>query len=198
MPGPEAAVQPAGLKLTASTQTSFSVGWQPSTDNVGVTGYDVTLDGRAVGTTTDTSKTFTGLDCDERHVVGVRARDAAGNLSGKTEVTVTTAPCGDKQPPSTPTGLRVAASTSDSVSVAWQPSTDNVGVTGYTVFLDGRAAGTHDLDELERRGLGCGTSYTSSASTRYDAAGNLSSQARAAATAACPDTTPPSQPTTSP
>src|SRR5262245_32445338 len=43
----------------------------------------------------------------------------------------------DTQAPSAPTNLRVTATTSSSISLAWNGSTDNVGVTGYDVFRGG-------------------------------------------------------------
>src|SRR5215510_5910760 len=44
---------------------------------------------------------------------------------------------GDTQAPSVPTNLRVTATTSSSISLAWNASTDNVGVTGYDLFRGG-------------------------------------------------------------
>ncbi|HEU5134171.1 MAG TPA: glycoside hydrolase family 9 protein [Steroidobacteraceae bacterium] len=40
----------------------------------------------------------------------------------------------DTQPPSTPANLRVTAATNIQISLAWDASTDDVGVTGYQVF----------------------------------------------------------------
>ena len=44
----------------------------------------------------------------------------------------------DREEPSAPTELRVASATASTVTVAWTPSTDNVGVTGYSIYIDGR------------------------------------------------------------
>ena len=49
-----------GSTVSARTQTSISLQWTPSTDDVGVTGYNVYLDGAAVGPTAATTFTFTG------------------------------------------------------------------------------------------------------------------------------------------
>ena len=48
----------------------------------------------------------------------------------------------DTQPPTVPTGLVVAGVTAHSASLSWNPSTDNVGVTGYTIYRNGNAVGT--------------------------------------------------------
>jgi chitodextrinase len=73
---------------TASNVTSSSVNltWGASTDNVGVTGYDVlraTGGGTptVVGTASGTSFQATGLAANTTYTFSVRARDAAGNTS---------------------------------------------------------------------------------------------------------------------
>ena len=43
----------------------------------------------------------------------------------------------DRTPPTTPTGLRATAVTHTGVTLSWNRSTDNVGVTTYTVWADG-------------------------------------------------------------
>ncbi|WP_338043410.1 carbohydrate-binding protein, partial [Nonomuraea lactucae] len=44
---------------------------------------------------------------------------------------------GDTEAPSVPGNLRSTGVTSNSVSLAWNASTDNVGVTGYNVYRGG-------------------------------------------------------------
>jgi len=48
----------------------------------------------------------------------------------------------DTQPPTVPTGLHATSVAATSVSLAWSPSTDNVAVTGYTVYRNGTPIGT--------------------------------------------------------
>ena len=47
------------------------------------------------------------------------------------------APVVDQTPPSQPTGLHVTAVTETSVTLAWNPSTDNVGVVSYSLWHEG-------------------------------------------------------------
>lgn len=63
---------------------------------------------------------------------------------------------GDTIPPSTPQNLAVTGTTDSSVSLAWSPSTDNVGVTGYNVF---RRQGTSG--SFSQVGTPSGTTFTS-------------------------------------
>jgi len=71
------------------TSSSISLSWSPSTDNVGVTGYDVFRAPGAsggtfasVGTSASASFTDSNLPASSTFRYQVRARDAAGNTSG--------------------------------------------------------------------------------------------------------------------
>jgi len=82
----------------------------------------------------------------------------------------------DATPPSTPTGLVVGAATRTSISVRWSPSTDNVAVTGYRVYLNDTAAGDTPGTERSFADLACGRDY-SIAVDAADAVGNRSPKA---------------------
>jgi Fibronectin type III domain len=45
---------------------------------------------------------------------------------------------GDRTPPTTPTNLRVTSLSEESVTLAWDPSTDKSGSVTYTVYKDGQ------------------------------------------------------------
>ncbi|MFI6481697.1 glycosyl hydrolase family 8 [Nonomuraea sp. NPDC050663] len=86
---------PADLRSTGTTSSTASLAWSASTDNVGVTGYDVYRGGTQVASVTGTSHTDTGLTASTSYSYTVRARDAAGNTSGASgSVTATTQPSG--------------------------------------------------------------------------------------------------------
>src|SRR5206468_3390740 len=64
----------------------------------------------------------------------VRATDAAGNLSGYSNIaSATTLTAPDTTPPTAPSGLTATAVSTTQINLAWAASTDNVGVTGYLV-----------------------------------------------------------------
>ncbi|WP_406299931.1 discoidin domain-containing protein [Embleya sp. NBC_00888] len=85
---------PTALRVTGTTSTGVSLGWTASTDNVGVTGYDVLRDGVTVGTSAGTSYADTGLTTGVGYTYTVRARDAAGNLSAPSASVVGTPQAG--------------------------------------------------------------------------------------------------------
>ena len=70
---------------------------------------------------------------------GITRPQGAGCDIGAYENVVTT---GDTQPPTVPTGLAATSVTANTVSLQWNASTDNVGVTGYTIYRNGTAVGS--------------------------------------------------------
>ncbi|MFS8103870.1 cellulose binding domain-containing protein [Lentzea alba] len=108
----QAPTVPTDLRSTGVTAGSVSLSWTASTDNVGVTGYEVLL-GNAVSTTVSgTSATVTGLSPATAYSFSVRAKDAAGNKSAASApVSATTSPDsggGDTVNVSTPAQLQAA------------------------------------------------------------------------------------------
>ena len=82
---------PSGLTVSGTTSSSVSLTWAASTDNVGVTGYQVFRGATLVGSPTTTSFTDTGLAASTAFTYTVQARDAAGNTSAASAaLTVTT------------------------------------------------------------------------------------------------------------
>jgi|GEM_PF-2387053 len=77
----QAPTAPTGLASSGKTNTSVSLSWTASTDNVGVTGYDVYKDGAFAASVTGTTATITGLASNTAYSFTVKAKDAAGNVS---------------------------------------------------------------------------------------------------------------------
>ncbi|OLB23594.1 MAG: hypothetical protein AUH17_06340 [Actinobacteria bacterium 13_2_20CM_68_14] len=165
---------PGSLSVTGTTQTGISLAWSAATDNVGVTGYALYVNGTKVGTTTQTTYTFSALSCGTSYTLGVAAYDGGGNLSSTASTVAAASACPDKTAPTAAGSLSVKATTQSGISVAWNPSTDNIGVTGYALYLNGTKVGTTAQTTYTFQGLSCGTTYTLGVAA-YDAAGNLSS-----------------------
>ena len=72
---------PGGLTASGTTTNSTTLTWNASTDNVGVTGYQIFRNGTQVGTTTSTNYTDTGLSSATAYNYTVKAADSAGNVS---------------------------------------------------------------------------------------------------------------------
>nr|WP_170839834.1 glycosyl hydrolase family 18 protein [Lihuaxuella thermophila] len=94
----EAPSAPAGLKVTGTTNSSVSLSWSASTDNVSVTGYDVYRGGTLASSVTGTTATVTGLASNTTYSFTMKAKDAAGNVSpASNQVSATTLPGDSKE-----------------------------------------------------------------------------------------------------
>ncbi|MEU4743768.1 fibronectin type III domain-containing protein, partial [Actinosynnema sp. NPDC023658] len=168
---------PRNLRVTGRSETSVSLAWEASTDNVGVVGYDVYQHGQLMlGVPgTELTATVTGLLPDTRYDWTVLARDAAPNVSQASNNVVarTDATPPDVTAPTAPTTLRVTGRSETSVSLAWDASTDDVGVAGYVVYRDGARVGTSDGPSTTVTGLAAGRGYRFAVRAR-DSTGNLS------------------------
>lgn len=82
----QAPTAPASLASTATTATSISVSWNASTDNTGVTGYDVYANSVLKTTVSGVTATITGLTASTTYSIYVKAKDAAGNTSSSSNI----------------------------------------------------------------------------------------------------------------
>lgn len=104
----------------------------------------------------------------------------------------------DTTPPTTPADLRVTAITANTVTLAWNPSTDNSGAFTYQLAdSHGFVAYPHQtVTSLTVTGLLPGRSYTYTIRA-FDAARNYSGPSNPVTHTAPPDTTAPTAPTLS-
>ena len=73
---------PGNLRVTGTTTTTASLAWNASTDDVGVTGYQVSRGSTIVGNVTGLTFTDSGLTANTTYSYTVRALDASGKQSG--------------------------------------------------------------------------------------------------------------------
>jgi beta-glucanase (GH16 family) len=179
--------QPANLHATGATPSSVTFAWSASTDNVGVTGYDVSVGSASPVRVTNVSDTVGGVACGANVTVNVVAVDRTGNRSTPASATAAAAVCSaaDSTSPSMPTGLSASSISQNGITLNWTPSRDDVGVAGYSVYngvmrIDSTSATSYTLGNLA-----CGTGYTLAVDA-YDVAGNRSATAIVnATTSAC-------------
>ncbi len=77
----EAPTAPSSLSYSNVTETSVNLSWTASTDNIGVTGYDIYKDGSLLASSSGTSYNATGLAASTPYSFYVKAKDEAGNIS---------------------------------------------------------------------------------------------------------------------
>ncbi|PQJ82176.1 endonuclease [Polaribacter glomeratus] len=82
---------PTDVTVSSITGTSFKVTWTASSDNTGVTAYDVFIDGSLNGSSANTTYSVTGLTASTSYSIRVSAKDKVNNTSSQsTAVTATT------------------------------------------------------------------------------------------------------------
>ncbi len=177
-PDTEAPSIPANVVAVANG-ADVSLSWDPSTDNVGVTGYAVYRNGSYAGWASGTS--FVDADlADGDYSYRLRAYDAAGNRTTKSPavtVSVGVVAPADTEDPTVPVNVAAAVAGSD-VTVTWDPATDNVGIDGYAVYRSGAYAGWATGTSFTETGVADGDyTYTVRA---YDTAGNRSDRSAGA------------------
>jgi len=93
----------AEIDASNVTTRRLTVSWPAASDNVGVIGYRIWLNGFDVATTTETRAQLRWFNDDSgQHVVQIRALDAAGNQSRSSPTLVVTRPSPEPTPTPTP------------------------------------------------------------------------------------------------
>ncbi|MFI6421833.1 discoidin domain-containing protein [Streptomyces sp. NPDC050842] len=171
----QAPTAPANLAYTQPATGQVRLAWNASTDNEGVTAYDIYANNVLLTTVAGDVTTFTdNRPADQTVSYRVRAKDAAGNQSGDSNTVTRVGDGGDTQAPTAPANLGFTEPVSGQVKLAWNASSDNKGVTAYDVYANNVLRGSV---------AGAVTTYTdtqpASATVTYhvvakDAAGNTS------------------------
>jgi chitodextrinase len=131
---------PSGVVVTGQTANSVSLSWTASTDNVGVTGYDVYNGGAKAATVTSTSATVGGLASGTTYSFTVRARDAAGNVSAPSAAVTATTNAAGRTGPITGTGgkcVDVAGANTANGTAVQLYTCNGTGAQRWTVGGDG-------------------------------------------------------------
>ena len=154
----EAPSKPKNVTLSNITLTTIDISWAVSTDNIGVTGYQVYVNDVLAKQTSTTSATITGLETNTTYNFKVIAKD----LINKSEASaiVSSKTLADTTPPSVPTNITITDITDSSFNVNWSTATDNNEVAGYDIFVDGTLNATSTTTTYAVTGLTTSTTYT--------------------------------------
>ena len=129
---------PTNLSLVSATDNSLTISWTASTDNVGISGYEIYLDGSLflfVGNVT--IATIGSLSQDTSYSIEILAIDLAGNSSAKTSPLVVDTLITDNLPPNPPSGLAFVGRQAGQVAFKFLSSSDSgLGVEGYYIWLN--------------------------------------------------------------
>lgn len=159
------------ISTFAATPAAIATGGSSTLSWVVTGATSLSLDG-GIGAVTGSSRTVSPT---ATTTYTLTATNANGSATRQATVTVT-AP--DTQAPSVPTGLAASNLTTTGVTLTWNASTDNVGVTGYRVFQGAAQVGTPAATTFAVAGLAASTTYSFTVRA-VDAAGNVSSASSA-------------------
>ncbi len=142
---------PTSLTATAISSSQINLSWTASTDNVGVTGYNVFRGGVKIGTVPGTSFQDSGLSASTSYTYNVSAFDAAGNTSAQSAGASATTQAVSSGPAIS--GVSVGSITTTGAMVSW--TTDVVATTqveygtttayGSRTTLDSALATSHSV-----------------------------------------------------
>ncbi|WP_369231946.1 PQQ-dependent sugar dehydrogenase [Streptomyces sp. R21] len=172
----QAPTRPGQPSCSDIGEDTLTLAWGASTDNVGVTAYDLYEHGNKIGEAAGdaTSKNLTGLTPNTTYNLTVIARDASGNTSpASPAVDCTTKPSSDTTPPTKPGTLTASNVTATSADLSWGASTDDKAVVGYDVRSGTTVYKSVTGTSTTLTGLACNSPYTLNVVAR-DAAGNVS------------------------
>ncbi|MDR1023242.1 MAG: fibronectin type III domain-containing protein [Prevotellaceae bacterium] len=151
---PGAPLTPGNLTVTARGETTITVSWSassmPEGSAVTLAGYHVYVNMAESATVSapDTTCTITGLSAWTEYTIQVDAYGSTGERSPKTAETFR-AKTTDESAPSDPSNLTVSGITKNSAQLQWNPSSDNVGVTAYRIYLPGSSAPAYTTGATE-------------------------------------------------
>lgn len=180
------------FSLTVVSQTNSTITFSyPQQSGYG---YLYSANGIVVSQTNDPTKTTVKFskNAQNDYEVASKVKGTTGRYQVAPPPPPPPPPPGDTTAPSSPGNLRLSSATQTKIVVAWDASTDNVGVVDYRVYRDGAVRGTTDntLDWADFN-LTCGTSYTYAVEA-LDAAGNASQRSSVTVSTLSCSTPPPS------
>ena len=160
-----------GVPFVTVDGKNVTVFWNAASDNVGVAGYKLTVNGE-VYDVKDTQFILNDL-ASGTYTCTVKAYDEAGNLSdasGEISFDIAEEEIADTQAPLLD-GVPFVTVDGKNVTVFWNAASDNVGVAGYKLTVNGEVYDVKDTQFI-LNDLASGT-YTCTVKA-YDEAGNLS------------------------
>ena len=113
---------PGNFQTTASSSSQINLTWNASTDNIGVTEYQVSRNEILIATTSSTGYTDNGLTADTAYNYSIVAKDDAGNSSSPATDNATT-----QEESTTPPNT-------GSATLSWNPNQEP-DLAGYLTYI---------------------------------------------------------------
>ena len=152
-----AMITPSNIVATVLSPTAIDLVWNDNSSNE--TFFEVYFSQTAGGTAIYLGKvdanvssfSVINLRPNRDHFFRIRAINNTGFSAFSANTLARTLP--DILPPTSPTNLQANNKTLNSISLIWNPSTDNVGVVAYDIFRDGLLIGSSTINSFISTGL---------------------------------------------
>lgn len=119
--------------------TQIRLTWGAGTDNTGIKEYNIYVNQQWLAKTNERTYTVTGLQKETSYTFGVTSVDTA-NLESADSAQLTVRTAKDVTRPSAPGAISIVSEqrsgTNVTLTISWEPASDDVGVAGYRVFLN--------------------------------------------------------------
>lgn len=180
----DAPVWPTSFTIVKKAQTADSITllWTPAKSGISIAGYEVYQDGEKVGEVSGSTYEYTvkNLQKDTDYTFGIKAKDSAENLSVLSK-TITLKFTGiaegsiDNQAPEWVAGAVIATDGKSpyTITISWPAAIDDVAVTSYRIFANGKPSGATSQTGYTISGLSPDQEYTITVEA-LDAAFNVS------------------------
>ncbi|MFC0216296.1 fibronectin type III domain-containing protein [Paenibacillus chartarius] len=148
------------FRLTSQNARQIKLDWTKTTDDVGVSSYEIYNGKVLLGTTEPSSSTFTinNLALNTTYYFTAKAKDATGNSSAASAIV--TATTSDKTPPTTPKDLVLLGVSNSTITLSWTGSTDNDVVKQYNIYDGTTKLGSTASTSLTLTGLTSKKAYS--------------------------------------
>jgi chitodextrinase len=145
--GETALSAPTNLTATAGSTAEgpgVTLSWGASTGGINpISKYDIYREGQLMGSANGTSSSYldTAVSAGASYSYYIKAVDSTGVSSAASNTASVTIPAPDNVPPTAPANLHTVSLGRSSAAMAWDASTDNVGVGHYQVYSISTAKG---------------------------------------------------------
>ncbi len=136
IPDLSAPTVPTNLTVATNTQPSITLSWNTSTDNIGVTGYNINKNGSVLTSVTSPSYTDNVVTPGTSYNYSVSAFDAAGNISLPSNIVSVTISPATTTPPVASLAIvtsSVGIKTTSTLSISWQTNIPSTGTVAYGI-----------------------------------------------------------------
>ncbi|MGR6836864.1 fibronectin type III domain-containing protein [Syntrophomonas erecta] len=179
-----APIWPASFAIMKKAQTADSITlmWTYAISDISIAGYEVYQNGNKVGEVSGNTYEYTvkKLQKGTTYTFGVKAKDSAGNVSELSNTISLSLPGEeeggiDNQVPewNADAVITTDGKTPYTITISWPEATDNVAVTGYRIFANGKNVGITSQTSYTIGDLSPNQEYLITVEA-LDAAGNVS------------------------